>query len=95
MVTGNWTASRYCSGLTHLKNRATIYQKHSTDSQKPKRREHKHTKMKLIKVQKEKQKLKKKEQRRNKKLLENKVYKGNKYTPISNSLKCQWIKCSN
>ena len=60
MVTGNWTASRYCSGLTHLKNRATIYQKHSTDSQKPKRREHKHTKIKLIKVQKEKQKLKKK-----------------------------------
>ena len=35
-------ASRYKKGLTYLKNRATINQKHTIDSQKPKRREHKH-----------------------------------------------------
>ena len=34
-------ASRYNSGLTYLKNRVTTNQKHTIDSQKPKRREHK------------------------------------------------------
>ena len=33
---------RYRKGLTYLKNRETTNQKH-TDSQKPKRREHKHS----------------------------------------------------
>ena len=32
-------ASRYRKGLTYLKNRVTTYQKHTADSQKPKRRE--------------------------------------------------------
>ena len=35
-------ASRYRKGLTYLKNRVTTNQKHTVDSQKPKRREHKH-----------------------------------------------------
>ena len=35
-------ASRYSSGLTYLKNRVTTNQKHTIDSQKTKRREHKH-----------------------------------------------------
>ena len=35
-------ASRYTMGLTYLKNRVTTNQKHKTDSQKPKRREHKY-----------------------------------------------------
>ena len=43
-------------GLTYLKNRATINQKHTVDSQKTKRREQKHNTKKIIKPQKEKQK---------------------------------------
>ena len=35
-------ASRYRKGLTYLKNRVTTNQKHTIDSQKPKRREHKY-----------------------------------------------------
>ena len=35
-------ASRYRKGLTYLKNRVITNQKHRTDSQKPKRREHKY-----------------------------------------------------
>ena len=34
--------SGYKKGLTYLKNRATTSQNHTVDSQKPKRREHKH-----------------------------------------------------
>ena len=34
--------SRYRKGLTSLKNRVTTNQKHTVDSLKPKRREHKH-----------------------------------------------------
>ena len=34
-------ASRYRMGLTYLKNRIATNQKHTIDSQKPKRREHK------------------------------------------------------
>ena len=34
--------SGYSNGLTYLKNRAATNQKHKIDSQKPKRREHKH-----------------------------------------------------
>ena len=63
-------ASRYRKGLTYLKNRATANQKHTIDSQKPKRREHNHK----IKGnnQTSKRKTKRKEQRRNNQL-ENKV----------------------
>ena len=69
-------------------------QKHLTDSQKPKRREHKNethqtTKGKTIFF------FLKSNKEETKNYLENKVSKGNKYTPISNYLKCQWIKCSN
>ena len=35
-------AGRYRKGLTYLKNRATTNQKHTIDSQKQKRRKHKH-----------------------------------------------------
>ena len=35
-------ANRYSIGLTYLKNRVTTNQKHTLDSQKSKRREHKH-----------------------------------------------------
>ena len=35
-------ASRYSSGLKYLKTRVTTNQKHTTDSQKPKRKELKH-----------------------------------------------------
>ena len=35
-------ASRYRKGFIYLKNRVTTNQKHTIDSQKPKRREHKH-----------------------------------------------------
>ena len=35
-------ANRYSNGLTYLKSRVTIKQKHAIDSQKPKRTEHKH-----------------------------------------------------
>ena len=52
-------ASRYRKRLTYLKNRATTNQKHTKDSQKPKRREHKH------KI-KRNQTRKRKKQRRNK-----------------------------
>ena len=65
-----YKASRYRKGLTYLKNRATANQKHTIDSQKPKRREHNHK----IKGnnQTSKRKTKRKEQRRNNQL-ENKV----------------------
>ena len=35
-------ASRYRKGLTYLKKRATTNKKHTIDTKKPKRREHKH-----------------------------------------------------
>ena len=35
-------ANRYSKGLTQLKNKVTTNQKHTLDSQKSKRREHKH-----------------------------------------------------
>ena len=47
--------SKYRKGLTYLKNKVTTKQKHTTDSQEPKRREHKQEK-KIIKPQKRKQK---------------------------------------
>ena len=52
--------SRYRKGLTYLKNRVTTNQKHTIDSQKPKRREPKRSiiQKKIIKPQKEKQKAK-------------------------------------
>ena len=90
----NYTkARRYSNGLTYLRN---TNQKHSIDSQKPKRTEHKHTYKRNSSNQKGKAKIKKK---RNKEeannYLENKVQKGNKYISINNYLKCQWTKCSN
>ena len=35
-------ASRYSNGLIYLKTKVTTNKKHAIDSQKPKRREHKH-----------------------------------------------------
>ena len=80
-------------GVNILKTRVTTNQKHTLDSQKPKRRKHKNN-TKEIKPQKEK--LKEKEQRRNTKSMEKKRdLSGNKYKSINNFLKCQWTKCSN
>ena len=64
------TASRYRKGLTYLKNRVTTNQKHTIDSQKTKRREHKHN----IKgnSQNRKEKTKRKVQRRKTDQVENK-----------------------
>ena len=59
-------ASRYRKGLTYLKNRATANQKHTIDSQKPKRREHNHKIKGNNQTTKRKTKRKGKEQRRNK-----------------------------
>ena len=54
-------ASRYRKGLTYLKNRATISQKHTIDSQKPKR-EHKSKKKEILKPQKGKEEKKRKKE---------------------------------
>ena len=57
--------SRYSNALIYLKNRATTNQKHATDSQKPKRREHKHKTKETHQTTKGKTKILKNEQRRN------------------------------
>ena len=65
--------------------------KHTTESQKSIRREHKHNTKEIIKPQKEKKNNKEKIQNQ----LENKDKNGNKYISINNYLNCQWIKCCN
>ena len=68
-------ASRYNSGLTYLKNRVTTNQKHTIDSQKPKRREHKQNTKENHQTTKGKTKRKRKEQRRNTKSTGKQVFK--------------------
>ena len=46
--------SKYRKGFTHLKNRVTTNQKHTTESQEPKRREHKQERRKSSSHKKEK-----------------------------------------
>ena len=58
-------ASRYTMGLTYLKNRVTTNQKHKTDSQKPKRREHKYNTKENYQTTRGKTTRKRKGQRRN------------------------------
>ena len=48
-------ASRYSYGSTYLKTRVTTNQKHTIDSQEPKRKEFKHTKENQITQKKEEQ----------------------------------------
>ena len=60
-------ANRYRKGLTYLKNRVTTNQKHTTDSQKQKRREHKYNTKESHQTT--KGKTKRKGQRRNIKLM--------------------------
>ena len=58
-------ASRYRKGLTYLRNRTIANQKHTTDSQKTKRREHKYNTKENHQTTKGKTKRKRKGQRRN------------------------------
>ena len=50
--------NRYRKWVRYLENRVTTNQKHTTDSQKSKRKEYAHNTKKTIKLQKEKQKVK-------------------------------------
>ena len=77
-----------------MKNRVTTNQKHTVDSQKPKRREHKYNTKENHQVTNGKTKRKRKEEEIQNQW-EKKVQNGNKYISINNYLKCQWTKCSN
>ena len=71
-----------------MKNRATISQKHTIDSQKPKR-EHKLKKKEILKPQKGKEEKKKEERRNNQQ--ENKVWDGNKNILSLITLNANWL----
>ena len=58
-------ASRSSNGLTYLKPKVTANQKHTIDSQKPKRRQLKHDTKENYRTTKEKTKQKREAQRRN------------------------------
>ena len=85
---------RYSNGLTYFKNRVTTKQKHTIDSQKPNRREHKHNMEENDQTTKGKTKRERKKQEKIQNQLENKVENGNKYIYVNGwNFKCQCTKC--